>query len=294
MLHLHPPRVKATQFPRRHFVHLAAGAAVLPILSRSARAQAYPTRPVHIVVGYPAGGGADIYARLIAQWLSERFGQSFLIENRPGASGNIATEAVSRAPADGYTLLLAASPNAINATLYDKLNFNFIRDTAPVARVAVTPLVMVVNSAFPAKTVPEFIAYAKANQGKLTLGSPGAGTPNHVAGELFKMITGVKLEQVQYRGGAPAIADLLGEQVQVMFDVIPECIEYVRAGKLRALAVMSAMRSPVLPEIPVIAGGVERNYHRCPMTCHRRTIPAHSSLLLRWFAVQSSFVVGRS
>jgi tripartite-type tricarboxylate transporter receptor subunit TctC len=243
----------AMKLSRRQFLHLAAGAAALPAVPAIARAQAYPSRPVRIVVGYPAGGGVDIYARLIAQWLSERLGQSFIIDNRPGATGNIGTEAVVYAPADGYTLLMVGSPNAINATLYEKLKFNFIRDIAPVALIAEAPLVMVVNSAFPAKTVPEFIAYAKANPGKLNLGSPGAGTPNHVASELFKMITDVKLEQVQYRGGAPAIADLLGEQVQVMFDVIAECIEYVRAGRLRALAVMSATRSPVLPEIPVMA-----------------------------------------
>jgi tripartite-type tricarboxylate transporter receptor subunit TctC len=241
------------KLPRRRFLHLAASVATLPAMSRVARAQAYPTRPVRIVVAAAAGGATDITARLIGQWLSERFGQSFFVENRPGGNSNIGTEAVVRAPADGYTLLLAISVNAINASLYERLNYNFIRDIAPIARIADMPLVMVVHPRFPAKTVPEFIAYAKANPGKLNIGSAGAGTPTHVAGELFKMMTGAALEQVQYRGGGPTIADLLGGQVQVYFGVIAELIEYVRAGRLRALAVMSATRSPALPDTPIMA-----------------------------------------
>jgi tripartite-type tricarboxylate transporter receptor subunit TctC len=238
---------------RRRFLQLVAGAGALPVVSPIARAQAYPVRPVRIIVAAAAAGTTDITARLIGQWLSERLGQPFLIENRPGGNSNIGTEAVVRAPADGYTLLLAISVNAINASLYERLSYNFIRDIAPIARIADTPLVMVVNPLFPAKTVPEFIAYAKANPGQLNAGSGGAGTPIHVAGELFKMITGVNLVQVQYRGGAPALADLLAGQVQVMFDVMAECIEYVRAGRLRALAVMSATRSAALPDIPIMA-----------------------------------------
>jgi tripartite-type tricarboxylate transporter receptor subunit TctC len=238
---------------RRQFLPLAAGAVVLPALSRIARAQNYPARSVRIVVAAAAGGATDITARLIGQWLTERLGRSFFVENRPGGNNNIGTEAVVRAQADGYTLLLANSVNAVNASLYERLSYDFIRDMAPVARICDSPLVMVVHPQFPAKTVPEFIAYAKANPSKLNIGSAGAGTPTHVAGELFKMMTGVKLEQVQYRGGAPAVADLLGGQVQVMFDVIAESIEYVRAGRLRALAVMSATRSPALPDIPIMA-----------------------------------------
>ena len=206
-----------------------------------------------IIVAAAAAGATDITARLIGQWLSERLGQPFFVENRPGGNSNIGTEAVVRAPADGYTLLLAISINAINASLYERLSYNFIHDIVPIARIADMPLVMVVNPLFPAKTVPEFIAYAKANPGQLNAGSAGAGTPIHVAGELFKMITGVNLVQVQYRGGAPAVADLLAGQVQVMFDVMAESIEYVRAGRLRALAVMSTTSSAALPDIPIMA-----------------------------------------
>ncbi|SRR6266851_3608849 len=237
---------------RRKFLHLAAGAAALPAVSRIARAQAYPTRPVRIVVGFPAGGVADIFARLIGQWLSERLGQPFIIENRPGASGNIGTEAVVRAAPDGYTLHLTGASDAINATIYEKLNFNFIRDIAPVASLVKVPLVMVVNPSVPAKSVPEFIAYAKANPGKINLASAGNGTSLHVAGELFKMMAGINMLHVPYRGAAPAITDLIGGQVQVMFDVMPSSIEYVRAGKLRALAVTTALRSEALPEVPTV------------------------------------------
>ena len=237
---------------RRQFLHLAAGAAALPAVSRIARAQTYPTRPVRIIVGFPPGGAADIAARLMGQWLSERLGQPFVIENRPGAGSNIATEAVVRAPADGYTLLLVSTSNAINATLYDKLNFNFIRDIAPVAGIIRVPHVMEVNPSVPAKTVPEFIAYAKANPGKINMASAGIGAAPHVSGELFKMMTGVDMVHVPYRGAAPALTDLLGGQVQVMFDTMPSSIEYIRAGKLRALAVTTATRSEALPDIPTV------------------------------------------
>jgi tripartite-type tricarboxylate transporter receptor subunit TctC len=237
---------------RRQFLHLAAGAAALPAVSRIAWAQTYPSRPVRIVVGFPPGGPTDIAARLIGQSLSERLGQQFVIENRPGAGSNIGTEAVVRAPPDGYTLFLAYSANAINATLYDKLNFNFIRDIAPVAAINREPLVMLANPSFPAKTVPEFIAYAKANPGKINFASGGNGTPPHVSGELFKMMTGVNLVHVPYRGGAPALTDLLGGQVQVMFVAISASIEYVRAGNLRPLAVTTASRSDALPDIPTV------------------------------------------
>jgi tripartite-type tricarboxylate transporter receptor subunit TctC len=240
------------KLPRRNFLHLAAVAAVLPVVSRIAWAQAYPSRPVRIVVGFAAGGGADIVARLIGQWLSERLGQPFVIENRPGAASNIGTEAVVRAAADGYTLLLAASPNAFNATLYDKLNFNFIRDIAPVAGIMVVPNVMVAHPSVPAKTVPEFIAYAKANPGKINMASGGIGSASHVSGELFRMMTGVNLVHVPYRGNGPALADLLAAQVQVMFPTMPSSIAYIRAGKLRPLAVTTTMRSDELPEAPTV------------------------------------------
>jgi tripartite-type tricarboxylate transporter receptor subunit TctC len=240
------------KLPRRIFLHLAAGAAALPAVSRIARAQAYPTRPVRLVVPAPAGGSFDITARLMGQWLSERLGQQFVIENRPGAGANIGTEAVVRAPADGYTLLLVGAPNAINATLYDKLNYNFIRDIAPVAGIIREPNIMVVHPSVPAKTVPEFIAYAKANPRKINMASSGNGSSPHMAGELFKMMTGVDMNHVPYRGAAPALTDLLAGQVQVMFPTIPSSIEYVRAGKLRALAVTTAMRSDAFPEIPTI------------------------------------------
>jgi tripartite-type tricarboxylate transporter receptor subunit TctC len=238
--------------PRRQFLHLAAGAAALPALSRIARAQGYPSRPVRIVVGFAAGGGVDIVARLIAQWLSERLGEQFVIENRPGAATNIATEAVVRSPADGYTLLAVDATAAINATLYDKLNFNFIRDIAPVAGIIRVANVMEVNPSFPAKTVPEFIDYAKANPGKINFASGGNGAPPHVSGELFKMMTGVDIVHISYRGLASALTDLIGGQVQVMFGTMPPSIEYIRAGKLRALAVTTATRSAALPDIPTV------------------------------------------
>ncbi len=241
------------KLPRRKFLHLAAGAAALAAIPRMAVAQAYPARPVRIVVGFAPAGVADINARLIGQWLSERLGQQFIVENRGGAGGNIATEAVVRSPADGYTLLLAGSNDAINATLYEKLNFNFIRDIVPVAGIAVVPNVMVVNLSVPARTVPEFIAYAKANPGKINMASAGSGTPNHMSGELFKAMTGVNMLHVPYRGGGPALADLLGGQVQVTFSPMPTSIETIRAGKLRALAVTSASRSEALPDIPAVA-----------------------------------------
>jgi tripartite-type tricarboxylate transporter receptor subunit TctC len=242
------------KLPRRTFLHLAAGAAALPARSSFAWAQAYPTRPVRIVVGFAAGGGADIVARLLGQWLSERLGQPFVIENRPGAGSNIGTETVVRAAPDGYTLLMVILPaNAINATLYDKLNFNFIRDIAPVASLTRDPNVMVVNPSFPAKTVPEFIAYAKANPGKINMASSGAGSAQHVAGELFKGMTGIQMNHVPYRGAAPALTDLLSGQVQVFFDVLTSSIEHIKAGRLRALAVTTAKRSEALPDIPTVA-----------------------------------------
>jgi tripartite-type tricarboxylate transporter receptor subunit TctC len=233
------------KLPRRKFLHLAGGAVALPAISRVARAQTYSVRPVRIIVAAAAGGTTDITARLIGQSLTEQLGRSFLVENRPGGNNNIGTEAVVRAPADGYTLLMANSVNAINASLYERLGYNFIRDMAPVAGISETPLAMVVAPQFPARTVPEFIAYIRTNPGTVNLGSPGNGTPNNVAGELFNMATGLKLETVQYRGGAPVLADLLGGHVQVTFAGITECVEYVRSGRLRALAVMSATRSLV-------------------------------------------------
>jgi tripartite-type tricarboxylate transporter receptor subunit TctC len=237
--------------PRRQFLLLAAGAAALPAVSRIASAQAYPARPVRIVVGYAAGGGADLVARLIGQLLSERLGQQFVIENRTGAATNIGTEAVVHAPADGYTLLLAHTANAINATLYEKLSFNFIRDITPVAGIMRVPAVMVVNPLLPAKTVPEFIAYAKANPGKINMASGGAGGPDHMSGELFKMMTGINMVHVAYRGQSPALTDLLAGQVQVIFGTPTSSIEYIRTDKLRALAVTTATRS-VLAIIRVI------------------------------------------
>ena len=240
------------KLPRRRFLHLAAGAAALTGVSRMARAQAYPSRPVRIIDGFAAGGPADTLARLTAQWLSERLGQQFVIDNRPGGGTNIGTEAVVRAPADGYTLLMVGGYNAINATLYDKLNHNFIRDIAPVAGIIVVPNVMVVNPSVPAATVPEFIAYAKSKPGKTTMASAGTGTPSHVTGELFKMMAGVNLVHVPYRGGGPALTDLLSGQVQVMFATMPSSIEYIRAGKLRALAVATATRSEALPDVPTV------------------------------------------
>ena len=241
------------KLPRRNFLHLAAGAAALPTVSRIARAQAYPTRPVRVIVPFTPAGDTDLVARVMGQWLSERLGQPFVIENRPGAGTNIGTEAVVRAPADGYTLLLASPPAAINATLYEKLNFNFIRDIAPVAAVIRAPFVMEVNPSVPARTVPEFIAYTKTNPGKISMASAGVGSGPHAAGELFKMMAGVNLVHVPYRGQGPALTDLLGGQVQVYFAGIPSSIQYIRAGKLRALAVTTATRTEVLPDIPTLS-----------------------------------------
>jgi tripartite-type tricarboxylate transporter receptor subunit TctC len=240
------------KLPRRKFLHLAAGAAAPPAVSRIARAQAYPSRPVRVIVPFAPGGGSDIYARLIGQWLSERLGQQFIVESRPGAGSNIGTEAVVRAPPDGYTLLLANSANAITATLYDQLNFNFIRDIAPVAGIEREPQVMEVNPSVPAKTVAEFITYAKANPGKINMASGGTGALSQISGELFKMMTGVSMTHVPYRGAGPATTDLLGGQVQVMFNGLPSSIEHVKAGKLRALAVTTLTRSEALPDIPTV------------------------------------------
>jgi tripartite-type tricarboxylate transporter receptor subunit TctC len=240
------------KLPRRNFLHLAAGAGALPTLSRFAWAQAYPTRPVRIIVGFAPGGPSDIVARLIGQWLSERLGQPFVIENRQGAATNIATEAVVRAPADGYTLLFVTTTNAINTTLYEKPSFNLSRDIVPVASLIRAPSVLEVNPSVPAKTVPEFIAHAKANPGKLTMASSGIGTPAHVFGELFKFMTGVNLVHVPYRGAVPAVTDLLAGQVQVLFDPMPNPIEYIKAGKVRPLAITSATRSKVLPDLPTM------------------------------------------
>jgi tripartite-type tricarboxylate transporter receptor subunit TctC len=240
------------KLPRRRFLHLVAGAATLPAVSRIASAQAYPSRPVRLIAPVAAGGTTDILARLIGQWLSERLGQPFVIENRPGAGNNVGTEAVVRAPADGYTLLLCGTPNATNATIYDKLNFNFIRDIAPVAGVIRGTYVMVVNPSVPAKSVPEFIAYAKANPRKVNKAATGTGTGDHIAGELFKMMAGVDLVHVPYRGGGPALTDLITGQVQVMFPNTVSSIEYIRAGRLRALAVTTVTRSDALPDIPTV------------------------------------------
>jgi tripartite-type tricarboxylate transporter receptor subunit TctC len=237
---------------RRRFLHLAAGAAALPILSRNARALTYPVRPVRLIVGLAAGGTTDILARLIGQWLTEHLGQPFIVENRPGAAGNVATEAVVNMPPDGYALLMISSSNMINASLYDKLNYNFIRDIAPVAGVAGVPLVMEVHPSVPARTVPEFVAYARANPGKISMASAGIGNSTHMATELFKMMTGVNMLHVPYRGAGPALADVLGGQVQGMFDGIPSSIEYIRAGKVRALAVTTPARLEVLPDLPTI------------------------------------------
>jgi tripartite-type tricarboxylate transporter receptor subunit TctC len=238
------------KLPRRKFLHLAASAAALPAVSRIAWPQTYPNRPVRVIVGFASGGAADIMARLVGQWL--RLGQPFVIDNRPGGGGNIATEAVVRAPADGYTLLLVGVPNAINATLYDKLSFNFIRDIAPVAGIFRGAYVMVANPSVPAKTLPEFISYARANPGKINMASAGIGSTNHVAGELFKMMAGVDLVHVPYRGTGPALTDLLGGQVQVNFPAMASSIEYIRTGKLRALAVTTATRSEALPDVPTV------------------------------------------
>jgi tripartite-type tricarboxylate transporter receptor subunit TctC len=238
---------------RRQFLPLAASAVALPAVSRVARAEGYPTRPVRFIVGYPPGGAADITARLMGQWLSDRLGQPFVIENRPGGGTNIATEAVVHADPDGYTLILVAPANAINASLYSKLNFNFLQDIEPVAGIIRFPNVVVVNPQMPIKTIPELIAYAKANPGKLNMASSGNGSTIHMSGELFKMLTGVNMVHVPYRGGAPALTDLMGGQVQVMFDNIPTSIEHIRSGSLRGLAVTSTERSKQLPNLPTVA-----------------------------------------
>jgi tripartite-type tricarboxylate transporter receptor subunit TctC len=240
------------KLPRRTFLHLAVGAAALPAVSRITWAQTYPSRPVRMIVPFAPGGTSDILARLMGQWLSERLGQPFVIENRPGANSNIGTEAVVRAPSDGYTLLLVTAAAAINATFYEKLSFNFIRDITAVAGIVRVPSVMVVNPSVPATTVPEFIAYAKSKPGKTTMASAGKGAPSHLAGELFKTMAGVDMVHVPYRGGGPAVTDLIAGQVQVVFPTIVESIEYIRASRLRALAVTSATRSDALPDIPTV------------------------------------------
>jgi tripartite-type tricarboxylate transporter receptor subunit TctC len=238
---------------RRQFLHLAAGAATLPVGPRFAWAQAYPSRPVRIIVGFVAGGAYDILARLMGQWLSERLGQPFVIENRPGAGSNIGTEAVVNASADGHTLLMVSPANAVNATLYEKLNYNFIRDIVPVAGVTRVANVMLVNPSFPTKTIPEFIAYAKSNPGRINMASGGVGSSNHISGELFKMLAGVNMVHVPYRGASAALADLIGGQVQVMFAAVTSSIEYINAGRLRALAVTTATRSEAVPDLPTLA-----------------------------------------
>jgi tripartite-type tricarboxylate transporter receptor subunit TctC len=240
------------KLPRRRFLHLAAGAAALPVISCIALAQSYPTRPVRLIVGFPAGGPADIVARLFGQWLSERIGQQLIIENRVGAGGNIATESVVKAAPDGYTLLHVTSTNAFNETLFEKLNFDLIRDIAPVASLLRNPGVMVVNPSFPVKSLPEFIAYAKANPGQVNMASGGPGSVPHIYGELFKAMAGVDLAPVHYRGVALAVPDLISGQVQVMFDLLPSSIAYIKAAQLRPLAVTSATRLDALPEIPAV------------------------------------------
>jgi tripartite-type tricarboxylate transporter receptor subunit TctC len=251
MLLRHPFRVNAASFPRRQFLHLAAGAATLPGVSRIAEAQTYPTRPVRITVGFAAGGFTDIAARLMGQWLSERLGQQFIIENRTGANGTIAVDAVVRAPPDGYTLLLTIGPDAYSELLYP-VRFKYIRDITPVAGIVRAPFVMAVNPSLPATTVREFIAYAKANLGKVNMAAAGIGSGNHLSGELFKIMAGVNMIPVPYRGEAPALADMLGGQVQVIFGTMPGMIEYIRSGRLRALAVTTATRSEALPDIPTV------------------------------------------
>ncbi len=241
------------KFPRRRFLQLAAIAAAASALPRPGLALDYPVRPVRWVVGYPPGGPQDIVARLLGQFLSERFGQQFIVENRSGAGGNIGAEAVINAPPDGYTMLLVGSPNAINATLYEKLNFVFLRDIVPVASIGRVPLVMEVHPSVPAKTVPEFIAYAKANPGKMNYASAGNGTPQHVSGELFKIMAGVNMLHVPYRGAAPAVTDMISGHVQVMFDPMPTSIEQIKAGRLRPLAVTTAKRAEVLPDLPTVS-----------------------------------------
>jgi tripartite-type tricarboxylate transporter receptor subunit TctC len=238
---------------RRQFLHLAAGAAAVPALPRIARSQAYPTRPVRVIVPFPPGGAADTLGRLLSQWISERLGQQFIVENRPGAGTNIGTELVVRAAPDGYTLLVVDGSPAVNATLYQKLNFNFIRDVEPIASIARQPMVIVVNPSFPAKTLPELLAYARANPGKINMASAGVGSPTHISGELFQSMTGVTMAHVPYRGAAPALTDLLGGQVQLMFSGMIISVEHIKAGRLRALAVTTAARAEVLPDIPVVS-----------------------------------------
>jgi tripartite-type tricarboxylate transporter receptor subunit TctC len=278
---------------RRHLLQAGTVTAALPALSRLSEAQTYPSRPVRLLSGFPAGGANDILARVIGQWLSERLGQQFVVENRPGAAGNIATEVAVRAPADGYTLAMLTVTHAINASLYEKLSYDLIRDIAPVASIMRAPLVMEVNDSFPAKTVADFIAYAKANPGKITMGSAGIGTPPHVAGELFKMMTGIDMVHVPYRGGAPALTDLLGGQIQVMFAVLPEVIEQIRAGKLRALAVTTAMPSDALPGVPTVGesvpgfeasywGGIGAPKNTSQRPASRRALPSLAAR--RWWA----------
>jgi tripartite-type tricarboxylate transporter receptor subunit TctC len=240
------------KLPRRKFLHLAAGAAALPAVSRVGWTEAYPSRPVRLVTGFAAAGGSDVVARLIGQWLSERLGQSFIIENRPGAGGNIGTESVVRAPPDGYTLLLVTFANVVNASLYKKLNFNFIRDISPVAGLMRVPDLMAIHPSVPARTVPEFIAYAKANAGKITMASAGNGSSGHLAGELLKMKVGISLVHAPYRGNGPALTDLLGGQVELMFPTSPSVVEYVKSGRLRGLAVTTASRSETLPDLPTV------------------------------------------
>src|SRR5713101_4954543 len=244
------------KFRRRTFMHLAVGGAALPALSRVARAEAYPSRPARLVVGFPPGGATDIMARLIGDWLSQRLGQQFIVDNKPGVSGNIGTEMVAKAPADGYTLLQVVTPNAINAALYSNLGFDFVKDIAPVAYMARLAYVVVVNPSVPAKTLPEFIAYAKANPGKINYGSAGSGTPQNNCCELFKMMTGLDLVHVPYRGGAPAINDLLSGHLQVIFAPVAEAIPHIKAGKLRPLAVTTATRLDVFPDVPTVADSV--------------------------------------
>jgi tripartite-type tricarboxylate transporter receptor subunit TctC len=245
--------------PRRRFLHLAAGAAASPAVPRAAFGQAYPSQPIRIIVGFAAGSGSDIFARLMAQWLSERIGQSVLVENRPGAGGNIGTESVIKAPPDGYTLLQWVPANAVNNSLYEKLSFNFLRDIAPVAGTARAPYVVVVNPALPVKTIPELIAHAKANPGKLNFASAGVGTGIHMAGELFKLTAGVDMVHVPYRGAAGAMTDLIGGQVQLMFDTTAASIPHIKGGKVRALAVTTATRSALLPDLPTVADTVPGN-----------------------------------
>jgi len=238
---------------RRQFLHLAAGATAIPAISQFAWAQTYPSRPVRLIVGFAPSGGNDIVARLIAQWLSERLGQQFIVENRPGAGSNIGTEIVVNSPADGYTLLLVSAANAINASMFDKLNFNFIRDVAPVAGVLRVPLVMVVNPSVPARTVTEFISFAKANPGKFSYGSPGLGSSGHLAGEQFKQLNNLEIQHVHYRGAAPALQDLVAGHVQVMFDIVPLTKEQLAAGRVKALAITAARREPAVPNVPTFA-----------------------------------------